>query len=416
MNTREGGRRIFTLMEVTRSIQRTLMDRYGSAFWVKAEINKLNYYPGSGHCFPELVEKVDGRILAQMKANLWKSDYEEINSKFKAILREPLKDGIVVLMLVNIVFDPSFGLSLRIVDMDPSFSLGELEREKQEAIRRLKEEGLFDLNRSRELPMLPKRIAVISVASSKGYADFMKVLHENPWGYVFFTHLYPAILQGDSSAASIIHQLARIEKVKQYFDAVAIVRGGGGDVGLSSYNHYALARAVSSFPLPVLSGIGHSTNETVTELVSYRFAITPTELADFLIQKFHDFAVPVRNAVDILLYGSRRILSEASREFQSGVRYFRSVSQARLSQGSLALDALVGDLEDRTRKKLAQERRDLHHLEKSFQLMDPARILERGFSITFADGKVVKRSGEVVPGAVIKTQLSEGEIVSKVQS
>src|SRR5699024_10126770 len=166
---------IFSLYQVTRSIQKTLEGRYQSAFWVKAELNKLNYYRHSGHCYPELVEKRKGKIIAEMRSILWKTDLRRTNAAFQRVLGEPLKDGIKILFLGRIKYDPHYALSLQIIDIEPEFTLGDLQKEKQEAIKRLKKEGIFDKNKKFSLPLLPHRIAVISVVTSKGYADFLIV-------------------------------------------------------------------------------------------------------------------------------------------------------------------------------------------------------------------------------------------------
>src|SRR6266487_4394668 len=172
---------VFSLLEVTKSIQKTIADRYKSSFWVKAEMNKLNFYKQSGHCYPELVEKQDGRVIAQIKSIMWKEDYIKINNTFQRVLKEPLKDGIKILFLANISFDSIYGLALRIIDIDPGYTLGDLEREKQEAIKKLQDEGIFSKNKTLTLPLLPQRIAIISVETSKGYADFLKVIDTNSW-------------------------------------------------------------------------------------------------------------------------------------------------------------------------------------------------------------------------------------------
>src|SRR5450432_2139952 len=177
---------VFTLLEVTKSIRKTLSERYKESYWIRAELNKLNYYKQSGHCFPELVEKQEGRVLAQMKATIWKDDFIVIDREFQRVLKEPLKDGIKILFLAAISFDPTHGLALRIMDIDPAYTLGDLEKEKQETIERLKKENLYDKNKGLRLALLPKRIAVISVESSKGYADFIKVIEGNVQGYRFF--------------------------------------------------------------------------------------------------------------------------------------------------------------------------------------------------------------------------------------
>jgi exodeoxyribonuclease VII large subunit len=347
---------IFSLLEVTQSIQKTLAERYTSSFWVKAEMNKLNNYPHSGHCYPDLVEKKDERVVAQLKATLWKEDYLRINSHFQQVLKEPLKDGIKILFCATITFDPAHGLSLRILDIDPSYSLGELEKEKSESISRITGEGIFYRNKKHQPPLLPQRIAIISVQTSKGYSDFMRVIEGNQWGYKFFLLLFPALLQGDSAAPSIIRQLKRIEKVKSHFDMVAIIRGGGGEVGLSCYNNFSLAREVALFPLPVITGIGHSTNETVVEMVAFENAITPTKLAEFLLQRFHNFSVPVKRAEERLADRSLKILKDEKSTFHNAVKYFRSVTGNMLATGKHAIKIQSGTLLQQSTFLLRRER------------------------------------------------------------
>src|SRR5690606_25369698 len=231
---------VFTLLEVSRSIQKTIAERYKSLYWIKAEMNKLNHYSHSGHCYPELLEKKEGKVVAEMRSILWKMDYQRINRQFLEVLGEPLREGITMLFQAGISYDPLYGFSLKIVDIDPTFVLGELEKEKRESIKKLTEEGVFDANKRLPFPLIPKRLAIISVETSKGLSDFFKIINGNPWGYKIECTLFPALLQGDKSISSIIKQLEVIANKLEDFDAVAIIRGGGGDVGLSSYNNYFL--------------------------------------------------------------------------------------------------------------------------------------------------------------------------------
>jgi exodeoxyribonuclease VII large subunit len=450
---------IFSLSEVAQSIQRTLTERYSTVFWVKAEMNKLNRYPQSGHCYPDLVERSQGRVVAEMRANIWKDDYGEINGRFLEVLREPLKDGITILFSAKVNYHPVYGLSLRILDIDPSYSLGELEREKQEAIRKLKTEGVFTLNKSKELALLPKRLAIISVQTSKGYADFTKVLDGNQWGYAVFHMLFPALLQGDQAVDSILFQLERIEKVKHHFDAVAIIRGGGGDIGLTCYNQIALARRVSLFPIPVLTGIGHATNETVTEMVAYQNAITPTELADFLIQRFHNFAAPLSRSADFLITAFRTLIVESGTETDQLIQRFRRASTEELSRNSFVLnrlseglcrssvhtlkmatqtgvEAVRNDLRRLIQAKVSgaraelkqlfsgmksalsvatnQKIADIQHFEKLVAVLDPVNVLRRGFSLTLSGDRIITSATGVHPGEVLTTRFRDGEATSEV--
>lgn len=409
-------RKVFSLLEVNNSIKRTIAERYSSSFWVMAEMNKLNYYSHSGHCYPELVEKKDSKTMALMNGLLWRNDYERINTKFQHILKEPLKNGIKILFLASVNYDPVYGVSLWIKDIDPSFSLGELEKEKQESMMRLHAEGIFDLNKTLPIAQLPQRIAIISVETSKGYSDFLKVLDTNPFGYRFFHMLFPALLQGERSVPSIIRQLELIKKVLHHFDLVAIIRGGGGDVGLSSYNNYDLAAAIATFPIPVITGIGHSTNETVSEIVSYKNAITPTELGDWLLQIFHNFSVPVQNAEKTVINEAQQILFREERSLSQLLRLFRSVSANTTKPLRQELNNLQNALGHFSKNILQKNKTEISHMERQIALANPENLLKRGFSITKVNGKIIQSVNGLEENTEIVTQLVDGEIISTIQN
>ncbi|SDE07086.1 Exodeoxyribonuclease VII large subunit [Pricia antarctica] len=462
MSEKVNGKHIFSLLEVTKSIQKTITNRYQTAFWVKAEMNKLNHYQRSGHCYPELVEKKEGKVIAQISAILWKSDYQKINTNFQRVLKEPLKDGIKILFSATINFDPKYGLTLQINDIDPSFTLGDLEKEKQDTINKLRLAGIFSKNKQLALPVLPQRIAIISVETSKGYADFLNVFESagRSWNYTFFQLLFPSLLQGDNAVRTIIAQLRRIKKVIHHFDVVAIVRGGGGDIGLSCYNNYDLAKEIAEFPIPVITGIGHSTNETVAELIAHENAITPTKLAEFLIQKFHDFSVPVHKAEEKIIDRSRSLIRDAQTKFASEVKLLRSVtrnildknknavrqqaqslsqqSRFRLGNEKKVLTAagedirkgtyqfctaqkhhtsyLTADLKKAIHRQLAQKSLGLKNLETNIHNLSPQNVLKRGYSITQLAGKAIRSTEQVNPGDLLTTVLYEGSVSSTVQS
>ena len=454
-------RTIFSLSEVTRSIQDTLAERYTSSFWIKAEMNKLNHYPQSGHCYPELVEKTDGKIIAEIRSNIWKDDYLRINDTFLKVLHEPLKNGINILFCAKISYHPVYGLSLRILDIDPSYSLGELEKEKQETIERIKKDGIYYSNKSLKLALLPKRIAIISAQTSKGYADFLNVIEGNTWGYHFFHMLFPAHLQGENAIESLTGQLIRIKKVKHHFDAVAIIRGGGGDIGLMCYNNYELAKAIALFPIPVITGIGHSTNETVAEMIAFKNAITPTELADFLIQQFHNYAVPLQKAQETIIDTFSGIFKNEKLKMLNSVRYFKSVtvsmlvkskneiqnelksilrqttyyiqrrrerhinqnilflekgSRQVLSTNDQRIKLAKINIFDKSVHLLQSENKVIENIKKNIDLMDPVKVLNRGYSITLVNDKVVKNVDDVETGTILKTILSDGNIISITRS
>ena len=429
---------ILSLHDTLRIVKQTLEDKFPGTWWIRAEMNKLNFYQQSGHCYPELVEKSNGKVIAQIRSNLWRDDYQRINRVFLSTIHEPLKEGIKVLLLAKLSFDPVYGLALRILDMDPAYTLGDLEAEKQNSIRLLKKDGLFDKNRQHILAPVPNRIAVISDSTSKGYADFMRVLEENQYGYQFGTFLFPSLLQGAGAVSGIIHQLKRIYKVRHHFDAVAIVRGGGGDVGLSCYNDHALSAAIARFPLPVLTGIGHSTNETVAEMVAHTNCITPTQLGEVLIRQVNAFEAPVLAAenylvqkLPALLKEKRHSLEHISKVLHVSVRKATAAhaTSVRLQQTSLVWYAkrllekeqekLNRGLERLVRiplQLLASHSTTLAHVENNIRLLSPEQTLKRGYSITLFEGHVVSDVEKITPGSKLVTRLYNGTIESSVTS
>jgi exodeoxyribonuclease VII large subunit len=460
MSEKVADKTVFTLLEVSRSIQKTLAERYKTSYWIKAEMNKLNLYTHSGHCYPELVEKKDGKVIAQMKSILWRDDYRAINYRFLKVLNEPLKDGIKILFLASISYDAAHGLSLMIQDIDPSYTLGDIEKEKQETIKRLHTEGIFNANKKLIIPLLPQRIAIISVETSKGYADFLKVLEYNSWGYKFFQLLFPSLLQGEKASASIIAQLRRIKKVRSHFDVVAIIRGGGGDIGLSCYNDYELAKEIALFPIPVITGIGHATNETVVEMISHTNAITPTKIAEDLIQKFHNFSVPVQSAQDKIVQRSIRLINDEKLKFQSEIKLFRSVTERILTGNRTLIQTHARSIYQqsvflfKTQKEnlsvikenikksafifcgmmhqelkqsaisirknssamLKNQNIELNGIEKNLHNMSPQNVLKRGYSITRHNGTAVRSYKDVKQGDPLETILFEGNLISIVES
>lgn len=386
------GDKAFSLSEVTASIRRTISSRYGSSFWVRAEMIKLNHYPYSGHAFPDLIEKKDGVIVAQMRAIIWSGDLKRINEKFFRCGMGALSDGVSILFRATIMYDEFHGLSLRIIDIDTSFTLGELEKQRINCIERLKAEKIFALNKSKQLPALPKRFAIISVESSKGYNDFMKVVLSHSPKFSIFIHLFPSLLQGEGAVYSMLQAFERIEAVAEFFDAVLIIRGGGGDVGLSCYNDYRLCRAVALCSLPVLTGIGHSTNQTVAEQTAWHDFITPTDLADSILE-YHETALQnIIEARNSLLSCSDDVLK---REKQNLV-------QTRV------------ELIEKIKRRMSREREDLTIRGKYLRLLSPDLLLKKGYSITYKENKVVLSAHCLKEGDTIRTKFSDGEVISTV--
>lgn len=386
-------RKVFSLSEVTDSLEINIKRNYPNSFWVRAEISKLNFYKYSGHAYPELVEKKEGRIVSQIRSIIWQNDFQRINAKFLQVLKEPLTDGIGIVCRARLNFSSVYGLSLIIEDIDPLVTLGNLEKEKNDCIERLKKENIFSLNKEKELTFLPQRLAIISVGTSKGYSDFIQTIEENAKGFKIFSFLFPSLLQGDGASVQLREALSVIEGVKDYFDCVLIIRGGGGDIGLSCYNDYMLCHKIATFPLPVLTGIGHSTNETVAEMISYANFITPTALADFILDRFFGFLADMDNIKKQIVRTSKHVLDKQNIQLQHIKQMLILSSQRRIEKEQYLLE---NDL-------------------KIIEMLNPLSVLKRGYSITTLDGKVIKSLSQVSKGERITTKVLDGEFVSKVE-
>ena len=451
-------KQVFTLQQVVRSIKKTLEDRYTQNYWVKAEMHKLNRYP-SGHAFPELVQKDDNKIVAQITGTIWKQQLERINTKFIEVVKEPLREGTTLLLLVKINYSETFGLGLQILDIDPSFSLGELQKQREETLRKLAKEGLLNLNQKLHFPLLPKRVAIISADSSKGLSDFLQVLQENEKSYFIFTHLFNAYLQGDVAVQSIISALKKIKRVKDHFDIVIIVRGGGAEVGMTCYNNYDLCKAIAEFPLPVLTGIGHSTNLNVAEMVSFRNEITPTKLAEFLLQTFREFEQETKRLNREMIAHSLQLIDKTKQDFNGQVRVFKHASlrftdslKNELNQQIIELKnttryflknendavlSLKNDYRIVTKEIITAERNtlsliskpikgsllhfferkesDLEQLEKTVNILNPTNVLQRGYSLTLLNGKILSAKNKPKKGDLIESKTNSLTLFSRVE-
>jgi exodeoxyribonuclease VII large subunit len=449
---------VFTLKQVAQSIRKTLESRYERTYWVKAEIYKMNLFP-SGHAFPELVQRTDGKIVANLSGVIWKTYYGRISKQFEATVKEPFSEGKEVLMLVKITFSEVYGLSLHITDIDPSYSLGALHKLKLETIDALNKLGILQKNQSLSLS-LPKRIAVISAESSKGLSDFMQVLSASQSQIGISTFLFNATVQGDQAVESILQAFNKIERVRQYFDAVVIVRGGGAEVGMSCYDDFKLCKRIAEFPLPVLCGIGHSTNLTVAEMVAYSHAITPSVLASDLLQEFelklhelHAICTNLNLVQSKLLTNIKNTFDQTVSKINGVTKWRferinnqlntieqRSIQEAKqilsfhkqyISSSPIAIQTLVKkshQIEHHRRTMLQQQLTFtmnrmvdkngtmIESLEKQVQLMSPSAVLARGFAIARSNGKAVLSKTELRPGTMIQIELSDGTAEAEVKS
>ena len=381
-----------TLSQLLGSLEQTIRREHYQMVWVKTEISKINFYKYSGHAYPDLVERINGKVIAQMRGIIWAQDFARINKKFMDMVREPLKDAIEVVCYGRLTFSAQYGLSFIINDIDPQLTLGQFEKERLNCINKLKKENLFSLNATKKLPVLPQRLAIISVSTSKGYSDFINVINSVKDKYGIFYHVFPSLLQGDNAAVQMREVLQIIEQVNDYFDCVLIIRGGGGDIGLNCYNDYELCSAIARFPLPVLTGIGHSTNETVVEMVSNQNFITPTALGEFIIGRFQGADNNIETLKQKINQISYLIIKEQYKNISFAEDFIRINSKNIIEKAKINIDGL----------------------QKYLDAVNPKNILKKGYSITTFNGKLIKSKNEVKKGDKIKTQILDGEFISTV--
>jgi exodeoxyribonuclease VII large subunit len=336
-----------TLYQLNRRIGEALEDAFPESYWVVAEIAEVSRY-ASGHCYLTLVDKSNGsgssaNEQAKARATIWSTRYQRISQLFEGQTGHPLKPGLKILLNASVKFHELHGLSLDILHIDPNYTIGDLARQRQETIQRLHSEGLLDRNKEQVLPQVPQHLALISSATAAGLQDFLHQLQNNTYGYSFSTRLFPATVQGQEAVASVTNALTQIRKEYRQFNAVVIIRGGGSQTDLYCFDHYDIAAAVAEFPLPVLTGIGHERDETITDLVAHTRCKTPTAVAAFLIDRTRAFEEAleaaiwrIREGADAKIRNQKAQLERQSRELtQATNRYLglRTTDLQELTQG-----------------------------------------------------------------------------------
>ena len=425
-----------TLSELNLEIKKSLEENLEDSYWVVAEISELKVHQ-KGHCYLELVEKSDDQIVAKIRATIWSYTYRNLSGWFESITGETLKPGLKILCRVAVNYHEVFGLSLNIKDIDPQYTLGERALRRQEIINRLVEDGVFDMNREIDLPLVPQRVAVIASPTSAGYQDFMEQLRFNEYHYRFEITPFNAIMQGTEAEASIIEALHDIHGKLEDFDLVAILRGGGAALDLECFDSYNLASHVAQFPLPVITGIGHEKDETITDLVAHTKLKTPTAVAEFLIYGMRRFEELVEGFfLEITDYAENTIREQSTRmdritrEIQLRadhlVTHTRNVIQnkedklvytslARMEEIRTRMVHSISMVQRGTSNLLKHHSVYLDNLGKWLELANPKSILKRGYTITRSRGKVIKSVKELRQGMEIETEFYNGKAKSNIK-
>ena len=404
-----------SLYELGRFIRQTLREGLPDAYWVQAELSEVRE-AYKGHCYIELVQKAErgNVLLAKARGNIWSNVYKMLKPYFESTTGQSFTAGIKVLLQVSVEYHEQYGLSLTVYDIDPTYTLGDMARRRREILQQLEEEGVLTLNKELPMPQLPQRVAVISAAGAAGYGDFCDQLTGNPYGFVFYPKLFPAVMQGDRVEETIIAALDRIASERDLWDVVVIIRGGGATSDLSGFDTYALAANCAQFPLPIITGIGHERDDTVLDVVAHTRVKTPTAAAEYLIARLMKAATELDELTASIVTGiTNRIHREEKRVEQIAQRLPALFSVIH-ANGLHRIEQLEMRMSNALRQTLLSQKHRLQLIEKIIEGASPMQILQRGYSITRCDGRVVRESSALPEGSVLTTELADGMVKSVV--
>ncbi len=426
----------FSLYVLNNRISSTLKNSFSIPLWVRAEIAELRENR-NGHCYLELIEKDEksDQVIARMRATIWGSTYKLLKPYFEDRTGHTLSQGIKILVQGTVEFQELYGLSFNIYDIDPNYTLGDLEQQKLQVINKLKDEGVLEMNNELELPLVIQKIAIISSPTAAGYGDFIHQLENNDYGIKFYHKLYPAIMQGENAPKSISDAFEKIFDAIDHFDAVILIRGGGAAADLICFDDYWLCYNITQFPLPILTGIGHERDSTIADVVANSSFKTPTAVAEFLISKagktlktINDYANSLKNIVTYNINNQSHIINNFSIILKSEWKNIINYEKTKLNilsenipitlkrfikEEELYLNRRIENAHSLAYKNIKENRRKIDFFQKENEIKNPLNILKRGFSLTTVNGKVLKSIKDINPNEVITTHLQDGTIESK---
>jgi len=440
-------------------IKEVVQGNFMDEVWLVAEISDVKTAT-SGHCYMELIEKKNQKVVARIKANIWSFQYQRIAQGFYASTGKNLEQGMKILLLASVGFHELYGMSLVVKNIDPTFTLGELAKNKKEIIERLTKEELLELNKKHELELVPKRIAVISSETAAGYEDFMNQLTSNEKSYVFETTLFGASMQGDLVEVEVLKALEQISKSINQYDAVVIIRGGGASLDLTSFDNYKIAKRIAQFSIPVVVGIGHERDSTVIDLVAHTSLKTPTAVASFLIKQFEEFEAYTQELSESLVYVVKEKLAKEKQkttsyrsnfaylcqsylslkreeqvEIGTGVKHGSQqfltrkkqvVVQHKNSVNSLFKYATVGERQNlvvlknkltlSVRNLVSKNKSLLDNQKRAIKILDPVNVLNRGYAMVLnSKSEYIKSKSQVQVDDELSLVMKDGSVKIKVK-
>lgn len=405
-----------SLLELNALVRRSLEQCLPDEYWIQAELSDVRSN-STGHCYLEFIQKDprSNNMIAKARGMIWNNIFRLLKPYFEETTGQLFTSGIKVLVKVTVQFHELYGYSLTVLDIDPTYTLGDMARRRREILLQLEEEGVLTLNKELEMPLLPQRIAVVSSATAAGYGDFCHQLQHNPGGFFFYAELFPALMQGNQVEESVLAALDRINARVDEFDVVVIIRGGGATSDLSGFDTYLLAAACAQFPLPIITGIGHERDDTVLDSVAHTRVKTPTAAAELLIHRMTEVAEYLEELSLRLQQGAYTMLEQEWRKLETLQTRIPGLVHRKLTDARFALLSARKDLSQVAQSYMSRQRHRLQLLQQRIADASPDQLLKRGYSITLKNGKTVTDAASLKPGDQIVTRLSKGEVHSVVE-
>lgn len=402
-----------SLYELNQLVRRSLSECFPDDVWIRAELSDVRENV-TGHCYVEFVEK-DSRgnnLIAKARGTIWANIFRLLKPYFEEETGQYFTAGIKVLVNVSVEFHELYGYSLTVKDIDPSYTLGDMARRRREILKQLEKEGVLTLNKELPMPLLPQRVAVISSATAAGYGDFCNQLSHNPYGFVFYPQLFPAVMQGERVEESITNALNRIYEEYDFWDVVVIIRGGGATSDLSGFDSYLLAANCAQFPLPIITGIGHERDDTVIDSVAHTRVKTPTAAAEYLINRIQTTAVHLESLQETIETTVAACLRNEKHRIELLSEKLPTLFIVRKLREEHRLSSLEQQVSQACRTRLSEEQHRLQLLNKEIEHASPEKLLKRGYSMTLKNGKAVTDASLLQTGDELETVLAKGRVKS----
>lgn len=405
---------VFSLFQLQEHLRRVVALNFSNAVWLDAEI--AAYQISKGHHFLSIVEKLeeDGTIVAQADAVIWEGTFLQLKKQMGKTLERLLGVGLAVRLKARMDFHERFGLKLIIEAIDVNYTIGKLALQREATLQKLRQEQRLEKNKALSLPPVLQRIAVLSSDGAAGWQDFLSHLTSNVYGYQYHIKLFSVAVQGERVSEEVRRQLLNIKSRLRYFDVVVIVRGGGAKLDLAAFDDLELCRAISDFPLPVLTGIGHETDETISDLVAYQRLKTPTAVADFLVQHNYNFELTLEQYATYIAQILQGKLQEERIQMERLTQQLNFSVQQKIQQQHFTLQHLARTLPPLLNQTIQQQRQQLQYLAQIYELLSVEATLKRGFVLVMQGAKMLGSAREVDKNQVVEIVFHDGNIQTQV--